>query len=84
MRIADGGTINVGNFSSQTSSQSPGIGEPGNLTIQADSVRLENNASISAATQSPVGDGANINIASEDITLDNIYMSRIPNISRPA
>ena len=73
LTIADDAIINVGNFpSSENSISNPGTGEPGNLNIQARSIDLENGASITAATQSSTGDGANINLTiAEDLLLEN-------------
>jgi filamentous hemagglutinin family protein len=56
--IRDGATINVGSL---------GSGGAGNINIVADSINLENKASIDGATVS--GTGANINLQSRDIQL---------------
>ncbi|MEM8718019.1 MAG: filamentous hemagglutinin N-terminal domain-containing protein [Cyanobacteria bacterium P01_G01_bin.39] len=71
LNVANGATINVGNFtSSENSLSDPGTGESGNLNIQANSIKLEGNGSITAATQSSTGQGANITLqVAEDITL---------------
>ncbi|MEL6440240.1 MAG: filamentous hemagglutinin N-terminal domain-containing protein [Cyanobacteria bacterium J06621_8] len=73
LTVADGAVINVGNFpSSESSFSRPGTGEPGNLVIQADSINLEGNGSITAATQSTQGTGANVILqVAEDIILND-------------
>ena len=77
LTISDRGVVNVGNFpSSENSISNPGIGESGNLTIQAVTIDLRNGAEITAATQSPIGEGANITFVSDSITLrDNSTIS---------
>ena len=71
LTIDDGGTIAAGNFDS-LGVFAPGTGEPGNINIQANSLSMSNQASIEAATQSEIGEGANINLTiSEDIILRN-------------
>jgi filamentous hemagglutinin family protein len=75
--IRDGAIISASNFPSIQGLAEPGTGQPGNINIQANSINLENGGRIFAATQSEIGDGANItlNIA-DDITLeDNSFIS---------
>jgi len=61
--------INVSNFSSRGSAE-PGTGEAGNLTIEANSISLDNDTIITAGTQS--GNGGNISLkVADDITLGN-------------
>ena len=73
--VEDRGIVAVSNFQilfGQGVALPPGTGEPGNITIQANSINLENNARIDAATQSEIGDGANITLnVADDITLEN-------------
>lgn len=72
LNISDGAIISVGNFPSLEGLLEPGIGEPGNLNIQANNINLNNEASINAATQSPTGEGANITLqVADQITLRN-------------
>ena len=74
LTIEDGGIIEAGNFDS-LGELDPGTGLPGNISIRANSIDLER-GSIEAATQSSIGDGANINLFSEDIVLnDNALIS---------
>ena len=68
LTLSDNATINVSNIPSDTSTAEPGSGEAGNLTIEASSLSLENNANIDAATQA--GNGGNITL---DIA-DNISL----------
>ena len=69
LTISDDAVVSVGNFPALAGRRDPGTGEPGNLNIQATSINLEG-GSIEAATQSPFGEGANINLqVAEDITL---------------
>ncbi len=71
LTLDDGGTIEAGNFDS-LGVFAPGTGEPGDITIKANSLSLSNQASIEAATQSEIGDNANINLTiAEDIILRN-------------
>ena len=70
LNIRDGAIISVGNIPNAKSTRNPGTGQPGNLNIQADSINLESQGSINAATQSSVGEGANITLeVAENITL---------------
>ncbi|MDJ0746994.1 MAG: hypothetical protein QNJ32_27130 [Xenococcaceae cyanobacterium MO_167.B27] len=57
--IRDGATISASNFQS-LGLREPGTGEPGNINIEANSIHLENEGRIDAATQSTTGEGANI------------------------
>ena len=71
LTIDDGGTIEAGNFDSLGVFE-PGTGKPGNINIQANSLNMSNQASIEAATQSEIGEGANINLTiAEDIIFKN-------------
>ncbi len=68
--IRDGATVNVSNFPSVEALAEPGTGEAGNLTIEANSLSLENGGRIDAATQA--GNGGNITLQiADDITLRN-------------
>ncbi len=75
--IADGAIITVSNFPTLEGLGEPGTGEPGSIKIEANSIRLENEGIIDAATQSPTGEGANINLkVIDDIILrDNSLIS---------
>ena len=68
--IRDDATINVSNIPSSTSSFEPGTGEAGNLTVEANSLSIENNGRIDAATQAGNGGNITLNIA-ENISLRN-------------
>ena len=69
--IDEGGTIEVGNIDS-LGTFDPGIGEPGDINIKANSLSLNNEARINAITQSETGDNANINLLiADDIILRN-------------
>ena len=71
LTIDDGGTIEAGNIDSLEVFD-PGTGEPGDIIIEANSLSLSNGGSIEAATQSEVGEAANINLTiAEDIILRN-------------
>jgi large exoprotein involved in heme utilization and adhesion len=68
LTIADGATITASNFPSSENSTVPaGTGQPGNISIQANSIRLETGGRIVAATQSAIGEGANINLQVADV-----------------
>lgn len=58
--IRDGATINVSNFPSVEGTTEPGTGEAGNLTVEANSLRIEDGGRINAATQA--GNGGNITL----------------------
>ncbi|MEG4200677.1 S-layer family protein [Microcoleus sp. Pol12A5] len=58
LRLRDGATVNV---------QALGMGQAGNINVVADSIALENKASINASTDS--GGGGNVNIRAQDIQL---------------
>ena len=76
LNVTDGAIISVGNFPTLEGLVEPGTGEPGNLEIQANSITLDNKASISAATQSLTGSGANITLLANNIFLrDNSLIS---------
>ena len=70
LTIEDGATITVGNFQT-LDTEEPGTGEAGNINIVANSITLDNEGEIDAATQSEVGgNGANINLqVTEEIKL---------------
>ena len=71
LTIDDGGTIEAANIDS-LGVNDPGKGQPGNIIIEANSLSLSNQASIEAATQSEIGEAANINLTiAEDIILKN-------------
>ena len=65
LTISDGATIAASNFSS-LGTTAPGTGEPGNINISADTLRLENEGRIEARTQAEMGTGANINLEVAD------------------
>ena len=67
LRISDGGLISVGNFPDAKSTRSPGTGAAGNINIRANSIDLENGGNINAATQSSIGNGANIALEVADL-----------------
>jgi filamentous hemagglutinin family protein len=68
LTIADGASISASNFPSSENSTVPaGTGQPGNINIEANSIRLENGGRIVAATQSTIGEGANINLQVADV-----------------
>ena len=70
LTISDGAIISVSNFPSLEGIREPGTGEAGNLTVEADSLSIENGGIIDAATQA--GNGGNITLdIAEDITLEN-------------
>ncbi|MEM8828731.1 MAG: filamentous hemagglutinin N-terminal domain-containing protein [Cyanobacteria bacterium P01_G01_bin.19] len=73
--VQDKGTIAVGNFQivfGERMALPPGSGSPGTLNITANSLKLDNEGRIDAATQSETGDGANINLqVADNITLRN-------------
>ncbi|EGK86326.1 filamentous hemagglutinin N-terminal domain-containing protein [Microcoleus vaginatus PCC 9802] len=58
LRLRDSATVNV---------QALGTGQAGNINVRADSIALENKASINASTDS--GGGGNVNIRAPDIQL---------------
>ena len=65
LTISDGAAIIAGNFSSFDEADggaAPGTGEPGNITISADTLNLESEGRIEARTQAETGTGANINL----------------------
>ena len=65
----DGAIINVGNFpSNENSTALPGTGEAGSLTIEANSLSIEDGSRIDAATQAGNGGNITLNIA-DSITL---------------
>ncbi|MDJ0744076.1 MAG: filamentous hemagglutinin N-terminal domain-containing protein [Xenococcaceae cyanobacterium MO_167.B27] len=77
LKISNGATISAGNFQS-LGLASPGTGEPGSINIQANSLNLNNEARIVAATQAETDElSANINlkIADEIVLRDNSFIS---------
>ncbi|MEL6927727.1 MAG: S-layer family protein [Cyanobacteria bacterium J06600_6] len=76
LALENGGAIEVSNFDS-ISGQDSGTGEPGNITIEAQSIDLANQARIDAATQSPTGESGIVDLqVRENITLrDNSIIS---------
>ena len=69
LTIADGAIITAGNFSSfgvEGGGAAPGTGEPGNITIAAESLRLSGEGRIEAITQAKTGQGANIDLQIAD------------------
>ena len=69
--VSDGASISASNFPT-IEERNPGTGEAGDITIEANSILLENEGRINAATQSPTGEGANIILkVTEDIILRN-------------
>jgi filamentous hemagglutinin family protein len=78
LTIADGAVIAASNFPSlENSSTQPGTGQPGNINVEANSIRLANGGRIVAATQSTKGEGANINLQTTGgiILQDNSFIS---------
>ena len=72
LTVADGGAIEATNFDNIGGDDNPGTGQPGNLTIAANSIDLTDNARIEAATQFVGGQSGIINLqVAEDITLRN-------------
>ena len=70
LTVSDNAISSVGNFPTIEGLGDPGIGEPGDLNIQADSINVESGGRIAAATQSSIGEGANINLdVADSITL---------------
>ena len=70
LTISDGAVIIAGNFSSLGATE-PGTGEPGNISIFADTLNLESEGRIEARTQAQMGTAANINLE----VADNISLS---------
>ena len=71
LTINNGGTIEATNFDNIGEDDSPGTGQPGSITINANSIALDN-ALIEATTQFTGEASANINLnIAENITLDN-------------
>jgi large exoprotein involved in heme utilization and adhesion len=64
--VRDGATVSVSNFQSRNLAP-PGTGPAGNLQIQAGTIRLENQGTITAAAAG--GDKGNITIDSQDIQM---------------
>ena len=77
LTIKDRATINVGNFQTLGLAE-PGTGQAGELTINASSIRLDNNATIDAITRA--GIGGNIKLIIED----NLQLSDHSTISAQA
>jgi filamentous hemagglutinin family protein len=71
LTIADGGAIEATNFDS-LEQDTPGIGLPGNIFIEANNLDLSNNGRIEAATQSATGASGVIDLqVAENITLQS-------------
>ena len=71
LTISNGGIIEASNFDI-LEELSPGVGEPGNIIIEANSIKLANQANINTATQSETGNSANIDLTvTEDLILQN-------------
>ena len=73
LAITDGAIITASNFSSRGEASggfAPGTGEPGNITIAAESLRLSEGR-IEAITQAETGQGANIDLQ----IADNIFLT---------
>ena len=68
LRLVDGATINVGNFSSLGASSSPGQGAAGSVDILAQQIFLDNQASITASTA--VGDRGDLTLDSDLLFLN--------------
>lgn len=69
LTITDGAIITASNFSSlaeENGGSAPGTGEPGNISITANSLSLESGGRIEAATQAETGTGAEINLQVAD------------------
>ena len=73
--VSDGAIISVSNFPSVEGLVEPGTGEAGNLTIEANSLRLENRGRIDAATQAGNGGNIALQIADEITLRDNSLIS---------
>lgn len=74
LTVLDGATISVGNFPIRNPDITPGTGTPGNITIDADSIRLDSSdpevfSSITASTNAQTG--GNISLKVDSISLDN-------------
>ena len=70
LTISDGAIVSVSNFPSVAELSEPGTGEAGNLTVEADSLSIEDGGRIDAATQTGNGGNITLNIA-ENINLRN-------------
>lgn len=74
LTITDEAIITASNFSSRgeaSGGAAPGTGEPGNITIAAETLRLSNEGRIEAVTQAETGQGANIDLQ----VADNIFLT---------
>jgi large exoprotein involved in heme utilization and adhesion len=67
LRVQDGATISVSNFSSRNPNIPAGRGAAGNLDVQANSILLDNQAILTA--EAAVGDRGNITLRSDSIVL---------------
>ena len=67
LTVRDRATISTSNFSSLNPDIPPGQGQAGNLTVQARSLQLDNQGSLTTATAS--GEGGNINLQVSDLLL---------------
>ncbi len=74
LSIIDNALIGASNFSSfgTFDPEQAGTGQPGSINVEANSISLNTGGRIEAATQSAIGEGANIDLrVAEDITLKN-------------
>ena len=70
LTISDGATITASNFSSLGTVE-PGTGEPGNISITANTLSLSTGGRIDTATRAETGTGAEINLQ----IADSIFLS---------
>ncbi len=78
LTITQGATINVGNFPSRNNGVRPGQGAPGNIDIEAKSIRLDSQGTITADTVA--GSGGNITLKTNGLDLN--WMSAITTNAR--
>ena len=73
LNITNGAIIATSNFPSfgEESKATPGTGEPGNITIAAESLRLSDESRIEAVTQAETGQSADIDL----LVADNIFLT---------
>ena len=64
LRVRDGATISVSNFSSRNPSTPPGRGAAGDLTVEAGAILLDNESILTA--EAAVGDRGNIDLQADD------------------
>ena len=80
LTISDGAIITASNFPSfrgENTVTTPGTGEPGNISIIANSLNLDSEGRIEAITQAETGTGANIDLQVADriFLMDNNFIS---------